>query len=80
MLRITRPGIAASTLVAVLALAPGMARAAAWRKPVALNLAPASNPAVGIDAAGNTIAAWETDPGSGFQVVEGARHGCSTKS
>lgn len=75
MLRITRPGFAAGTLIAVLALAPGMARAAAWLKPVPLNLAPASNPSVGIDAAGNTITAWETDPGSGFKVVEGARHG-----
>ncbi len=74
MLRITRPGIAASTLVAALALAPGMARAAGWLKPTPLNLAPASNPSVGLDAGGNTIAAWETNPSSGFQSIASARH------
>lgn len=74
MLRITRPGIAASTLVAALALAPGMARAAAWLKPTPLNLAPASNPSIGLDAGGNTIAAWETNPISGFQSIAAARH------
>ena len=74
MLRIIRPGIAASTLVAALALAPGMARAVGWLKPTPLNLAPASNPSIGLDAGGNTIAAWETNPSNGFQSIAGARH------
>jgi hypothetical protein len=72
--------LAASTLVAALALAPGIAHAAKWLKPVPMNLAPASHPAVGLDANGNTIAAWETDPGSGFKSIQAARHGAGLTS
>jgi PKD domain len=55
----------------------GVASAAAWQAPVALNISATSaakQPSVGIDGVGNTIATWQTDPAVGNNVIQGTRH------
>jgi hypothetical protein len=64
-----------ASLVAV-ALAPAAAHAAAWLKPVPLNTATgAGGLSVAMDAGGNTLAAWNTDPlGVTPAAIEAAHH------
>jgi PKD domain-containing protein len=67
---------AVSALAAIgLLLAPSAARAGAWLKPVPLNLSDGSGPSVGLDATGNVVAAWQTNPGGTVAgVIQGAHH------
>ena len=57
---------------ALIALGPGIARAAAWLNPIPLNSLSGSAPSVAVDATGNTIAAWQTNPSP--NIVQGAFH------
>ena len=45
---------------ALLAAGPGIANGAAWLPPVPLNNAATSEPSVAVDAAGDTLATWNT--------------------
>ncbi len=45
---------------ALLAAGPGIANGAAWLPPVPLNNAATSAPSVAVDAAGDTLATWNT--------------------
>ena len=44
----------------LLAAGPGIANGAAWLPPVPLNNAATSEPSVAVDAAGDTLATWNT--------------------
>lgn len=74
MLRVAICRVAAATMFALIAFGPGIARAAAWLSPVPLNSSTGSAPSVAVDATGNTIATWQTNPASPPNVVQGARH------
>jgi hypothetical protein len=59
----------------LLALCPGVARAGSWLRPVPLNLSTGTFPSLALDATGNVIAAWQTNPASpAVDVIQGARH------
>jgi hypothetical protein len=70
MLRKGITGVTATT--ALIALGPGVAHAAAWLSPIPLNSSSGSSPSVAVDATGNTIAAWQTNPSP--NIVQGAFH------
>lgn len=71
----TRVPIVIGALLALSALAPAVAEAGAWLKPVALNGSTGSSPSVSLDSAGNVVAVWQTNPPSpAAGVVQGARH------
>ena len=70
MLRKGMTGVIATT--ALIALGPGVAHAAAWLNPIPVNSLSGSAPSVAVDATGNTIAAWQTNPSP--NIVQGAFH------
>jgi hypothetical protein len=53
----------------LLAAGPGIANGAAWLPPVPLNNAATSAPSVAVDAAGDTLATWNTPPRSIVQAA-----------
>src|SRR6185437_9987532 len=64
--------LATCTVLAGLAVSPGMAQAAGWLSPTRLNLAAqADSPSVAMDGGGNIVAAWQTVASP--NVVQGAR-------
>jgi PKD repeat protein len=55
-------------------LAPGVAQAGTWLPPVPVNVSTGSDPSVALDATGNSLVTWRTNPGAGADVVQGAHH------
>ena len=53
-------GVVGVVFAALLAAGPGIANGAAWLPPVPLNNAATSEPSVAVDAAGDTLATWNT--------------------
>jgi hypothetical protein len=51
---------------------------AGWLTPVPLNSSTGSNVSVAVDGVGNTVAAWQTNPLTGADVVQASRHGFGT--
>jgi hypothetical protein len=59
----------------LIALAPGVAQAGTWLSPVPINASSGSAPSVALDASGNAVAVWQTNPVSPTaSVVQGAHH------
>src|SRR4051794_17535241 len=57
------------------ALAPAVAQAGTWLNPVPVNLSNGSSPSVALDATGNTVAAWMSNPPPpSASNIQAARH------
>jgi hypothetical protein len=76
MLGMTRGRTAVCIAIgAMVTLAPGIARAGTWLAPTPIDVSTGSDPSLGLDATGNAILAWRTNPlAPAASVVQGAHH------